>query len=72
MPVITRSKKQTVTGLRELCDEAHITFIDEVLKNKCPFDRSILPLITLLLLLYRYLDDNINCTHYYFLMQMSM
>ena len=49
MPV-TRSKKQTVTGLRELCDEAHITFIDEVLKNKCPFGRSILPLIALLIL----------------------
>ena len=47
---ITRSKKQTVTGSRELCDEAQITFIDEVLKNKCPFGRSILPLIALLIL----------------------
>ena len=50
MPVITPSKKQTVTGLRELCDEDHIIFIDEVLKNKCPFGRSILPLIVLLIL----------------------
>ena len=72
MAVIARFKKQTVTGLREFCDEARVTFIDEVLKSKCPFVpfnfasycvTVILEGIALLL----YLKDNINCTQYHFL-----